>query len=258
MRVNKLFEHQQRIKNDDTELETALADLDTVLFAKIHSQTSDGDKRALLAIQNYMRIRRSAYVYLEIGSYYGGSLQPHIIDPKCSRIYSIDKRPGISPDNRFPEGHVYEDEVKIQMIKNLKELGGNMEKLIIFDNDAAEIDPALISEKPDLCFIDAEHTDVAVESDFNFCRKVLNKDGIILFHDAFVVRDGIRRIMNRLKVGGVNIQGYHLNSSIYAIVFGEHPLLEAYFSTHGLQRQLMPLERITWVLPNWIRRLWKR
>jgi hypothetical protein len=81
-------------------LDQRIADLDLTLFASIYSQSSDADKQSLLATQHAVRSAFGDYCYLEIGSHLGGSLQPYVVDPRCRRIYSIDKRPEAVPDNR--------------------------------------------------------------------------------------------------------------------------------------------------------------
>jgi hypothetical protein len=83
-----------------TQFEEKLNRLDLALFEKISSQTTEDDKRSLLAIQNATREIYPNYNYLEIGSHLGGSIQPHLVDEKCAKIYSIDKRPLVQPDER--------------------------------------------------------------------------------------------------------------------------------------------------------------
>lgn len=80
--------------------EQAINELDLRLFEKIPSQTTDPDKGSLLACELAVREIKPDYNYLEIGSYLGGSIQPHLLDDKCGRIYSIDKRPVSQPDAR--------------------------------------------------------------------------------------------------------------------------------------------------------------
>src|SRR5215207_9651998 len=82
------------------DFESAIKDLDLKLFSRIPSQSSDSDKRSLLAIQAAVRELRETYVYLEIGSYLGGRIQPYLPDDRCSKIYSIDKRPSVQEDAR--------------------------------------------------------------------------------------------------------------------------------------------------------------
>ncbi len=71
------------------------------LFNHIPSQTTLNDKRALLALHEVNRARTNGnFVYLEIGSHLGGSLQALVLDPACSKIISIDPRPHKFADER--------------------------------------------------------------------------------------------------------------------------------------------------------------
>ena len=81
-----------------TAFEQRLAALDTTLFDAVPCQLYDDDRRSLLAVQAAVRRRAGAYRYLEIGSYLGGSIQAHLLDPRCERIYSIDNRSAAAPD----------------------------------------------------------------------------------------------------------------------------------------------------------------
>ena len=74
--------------------------LDCSLFDPIPTQSSKGDRMSWLALQGAVRRAAPSYTYLEIGSHLGGSIQQHWIDPRCSLIYSIDKRPLEQPDDR--------------------------------------------------------------------------------------------------------------------------------------------------------------
>ena len=80
--------------------ESQLASLDIALFSRIDAQLTDDDKRSLLAVHHALREQIPGYVYLEIGSHLGGSIQPHLQDARCTRIISIDKRPTAVPDDR--------------------------------------------------------------------------------------------------------------------------------------------------------------
>ena len=62
-----------------------VAALDLSLFDAIPSQSSAWDRRSLLACQAAIRQRIGRYVYLEIGSHLGGSLQTHVLDPGLPR-----------------------------------------------------------------------------------------------------------------------------------------------------------------------------
>src|SRR6185295_1456922 len=113
--------------------------LDLTLFENIESQTSDLDKRSLLACELAVRSLRDSYVYLEIGSHLGGSLQPYVVDEKCERIFSIDKRPPLQPDERGLN-YKYENNSTARMLENLKKVSNaGLEKITCIDDDAANI-----------------------------------------------------------------------------------------------------------------------
>ncbi len=52
--------------------------------------------------------------------------------------------------------------------------------------------------KYDLVFIDGEHAYDAVRSNFNTALKLLNDDGVILFHDAYCMQD-VARFLNDIR-----------------------------------------------------------
>ena len=56
--------------------------LDLSLFGRILSQTTDDDRRSLLAVQRAVAKAHRTYTYLEIGSHMGGSIQPHLVDAR--------------------------------------------------------------------------------------------------------------------------------------------------------------------------------
>ncbi|MEO8574245.1 MAG: hypothetical protein ABI481_09775, partial [Pyrinomonadaceae bacterium] len=133
--------------------ESAIAELDLNLFSKIDSQSTENDKRSFLAIQLAVRNLRPGYKYLEIGSYLGGSIQPHLLDDSCARIYSIDKRPVKQPDARGFD-YTYLNNSTERMLEKLRTVASDkMDKLVTIDGDSRSIDPAEIEEKVDVCFI---------------------------------------------------------------------------------------------------------
>lgn len=201
--------------------------LDLGLFESIPTQTSADDRRALLLLQNRVR-QFPGYVYLEIGSHLGGSIQPHYVDPACRMIYSIDKRPLIQPDERG-KSYEYVDNSSARMMSNLKEAFGveGANKIQIFDRDASEVDPSSIMEKPVYCFIDGEHTNSAVMNDFHFCARVCQPDAMIAFHDTHTVYQGILEIKRQLGEQGRKFEGLMLPGSVYVI------LLDGAIERHG-------------------------
>jgi predicted O-methyltransferase YrrM len=183
-------------------IDSQLAELDLALFDGIASQTSDDDKRSLLACEAATRTLRPGYRYLEIGSYLGGSLQPHLADPLCSRIYSIDKRPATQPDNsgltiRFPDNSTE------RMLATLGEAGhSDLEKLTCVEGETRSLDPSLIDEPVDLCFIDGEHTDRVAKEDFEFCLSAVGEGGAIVFHDAQLIYSALSEVIESLRASG--------------------------------------------------------
>ena len=196
--------------------------LDLSLFEKIDTQTSDKERRSLLAIQRCIRKKHPSYIYLEIGSHLGGSIQPYFVDEQCQLIYSIDKRPAAQPDER---GGMYEyhDNSTQRMLDLLHQNypNGNLKKLVTFDSGSDEIDPKVIEPKPQVCFIDGEHTNKAVYQDFQFCYQVAAPDSILVFHDANFIFKGLINIEKYLNDKKVKFNSYALGGSVYVILLGQ-------------------------------------
>lgn len=204
--------------------EQLLSDLDLKLFEKIPSQSTDEDKRSFLAVQLAVRELFDGYKYLEIGSYLGGSIQPHLLDEKCSKIYSIDKRPPQQPDERGID-YVYQNNSTARMIEHLKKVAEDkLDKLETIDGDTRQLQAYRIEDKIQFCFIDGEHTDTAVVSDFNFCLDVLDKNGIIAFHDAQITYNGIAECVNSLEKSGRKFRAYSLPHIVFVIEIGDFPI----------------------------------
>ena len=204
--------------------EEAISGLDLKLFEKIDSQSTEADKRSLLAIQQAVRGIRPGYRYLEIGSYLGGSIQPHLLDDKCSGIVSLDKRPVQQPDARGFD-YTYLNNSTARMLEMLKAVAPDrMEKITTIDGDSGSVDPISIGEKIDLCFIDGEHTDRAVLSDFKFCLKALGDDGCIAFHDAQITYNGLADCVRFLEDSGRAFRAYPLPHFVFVVEIGDFPL----------------------------------
>jgi hypothetical protein len=195
---------------------------DLTLFDAVTTQSNDEDRRAWLAVQRSIR-RPSGYVYLEIGSHLGGSIQQHLLDPWCRRIVSIDKRPARQPDDRGQPCY-YEGNSTARMLENLRRVApGQVGKVLCFDADAKDLDPQAIPEPPSLCFIDGEHTHRAVLSDFEFCLSVCSPDAAICFHDDWVVRRALSAVIRRLRRRRVRFEARKLRGLTFAIFLGDCP-----------------------------------
>ena len=202
-------------------LETALRNQDISIFAPIDAQLTDADKRSLLAVQWALRNLYTGYTYLEIGSHLGGSLQPYVLDPHCSRIISIDARPAAVADDRV-DAVPYPANSTEHMLRLLRNVAGEeVGKITTIDADASAVDLTKLPSPPHLCFIDGEHTERAAFADYTFCRKALRKDGVVVFHDANIVFPALDMIVNDVKRKGESIRSYVLPSTVFVIEFGD-------------------------------------
>jgi predicted O-methyltransferase YrrM len=205
------------------DFEDAINKLDLRLFEKIPSQSTDEDKQSLLAIQAAVREIAGEYNYLEIGSYIGGSIQPHLLDPKCRRIYSIDKRPCSQPDERGFD-FIYQNNSTPRMMEMLADVSEDREKIKTIDGDSRTIEATEINEKFQLCFIDGEHTDAAVVADFKFCLRALDGRGAIVFHDAQITYNGIADCIAYLRDKRIAFNAYVLPHIVFVVEIGDFPL----------------------------------
>jgi hypothetical protein len=200
--------------------------MDISLFDSIASQTSNDDRVSLLLLQRCVR-SFGDYVYLEIGSHLGGTIQPYYVDPLCKLIYSVDKRPLIQPDERGLN-YEYSENSTARMLRNFERSFPSVSngRIITFDCDASQVNRVNIVEKPDICFIDGEHTNDAVCSDFKFCMEACQDNAIIAFHDAGYIFRGILKIKEDLNKENIRFKGFMLQGCVYAILM--NGAVEAY------------------------------
>jgi Methyltransferase domain len=191
--------------------------LDLSLFDAIPTQTSRADRRALLGLHRAIMNKHGEFAYLEIGSHLGGSIQPYLVDPACLRIYSIDPRPLMQPDDRLRGCVHYPGNSTEQMLDNLRAIdpGATDTKLQCLESDASELDPAIVSIHPMIVFIDGEHTRRAVNSDVDFCLNVIDPRGIIAFHDFSIVYKAIFDVLKRMR--NRKFLAYLIEGDVFAI-----------------------------------------
>ncbi len=204
-------------------VEEMVAALSTDLFAAIPSQTSIRDRRSLLAVQRSTARRFGRFAYLEIGSHLGGSIQPYLLDPRCEAIYSIDPRPASQPDDRSRGCRVgYEGNSTRRMLDRLSELSpARLSVVRCFEADASRVDPAAVEPRPQVAFIDGEHTRRAVMSDFAFCRRVLDPRGTIVFDDFPIVYPAVLDILRSLRRAGERFTAARLEGKAFAVFLDE-------------------------------------
>ena len=205
--------------------------LDESLFQWIESATTSEDRKALLSIQHAIRTYTGKYSYLEIGSHLGGSLQPHLLDEKCSKVFSVDPRPPVMQDERRKEGNVYHDNSTARMYSLLQQIPNiDMGKIVTYEKTAAELTSNDIGQGVSLFFIDGEHTHEAAYSDFRACFNFCNKPSIISFHDCFIVSRGIEKALQFLREQQVFHKIYYFyKSNVLAIILQPDELIERGF-----------------------------
>jgi hypothetical protein len=210
-----------------------VSDLDTSLFAPIESQTTEPDRRSLLALHAAIA-ERGPFDYLEIGSHLGGSLQALVADPRCRSIVSIDTRPLSQPDDRGDAAD-YPDNSTQRMLELLASVpGADLTKLETFERGTDQLSVADLPTRPAFCFIDAEHTRAAALRDARFCLEAASPDGVIAFHDSNVVLPGIEDFIAELE------RPHHASQmpdSVFVVELGPARLRE----TAYVQQALVPL-----------------
>ncbi len=191
--------------------------LDTSLFS-LDSQTSDADRASLLRLQRLVRHRPGGYTYLEIGSHLGGSLLPHLLDPACRAIHSVDPRPLRQADARGREFD-YEENSTARMRQLLAAAvpSSLMERLVTWDHDAVVVPPHAYRTRFDLALIDGEHTTVAAFSDFVSVLPAMAQHGCIAFHDANLVLDAIANAERVLRHGRTQHATFFLPDNVAVI-----------------------------------------
>jgi hypothetical protein len=175
-----------------------VAALDISLFEAIDSQTTDNDRRSLLALHT-ATAERGPFRYLEIGSHLGGSLQVLVADERCVEIVSIDTRPASVRDDRG-DAVLYEGNSTERMLRLLRAVpGADVDKITTFEVGTDELRPADVPFTPALCLIDGEHTHEAALRDARFCLEVLgDTPGVIAFHDSNVLQEAIDAFVRSL------------------------------------------------------------
>ena len=239
---------QARPSSSKTVLNHGVADrirkLDTTLFASVISETSEDDRRSLLAIHDSVASSLGNYTYLEIGSHLGGTLQTVVADPRCTRVVSIDPRPAWQADDR-PEidGWAYDGNSTERMLECLQAVpDADITKLETVEASTEDLAPGRFA-RPDLCFIDGEHTYAAALRDARFCRTVLQGAGVIAFHDVGIVSQAVVAFLRETPG---RYRAYWLKSNVFVVELGSEPSMLRHPGVHS-QLYLAPTG---WVAAN--------
>jgi hypothetical protein len=248
------------------EFRSRLDALDVSLFKAISSQTELGDRASLLALQSACGQRHGRYAFLEIGSHLGGSMQAFVRDDRVESVLSIDLRPELTPDDRG-KNIPYRGNSTQRMLDLLATIpGADLTKLHTIDADTRALAPDGIPVRPQLCFIDGEHTYESCLADARFCRQVLAPDGAIAFHDAPIVFPAIATFLRELRREGIHVLAYPLPERMFVIELDNaelhrtaamHRLLSsAHNNLPGLARALAAHPRLGLALRPVLVRLW--
>lgn len=148
--------------------------------------------------------RQGSYAYLEIGSYLGKSLQPHIQDADCRHALSIDLRPELTPDERGALT-MYEHIRTEDMLDGLRQYASEAQlaKLQTSDTTSDVLQTREGGETFDLALIDGEHTIEAAFRDFMNALLVMNENCIIAFDDTHIVYPAIQNARSYLESRGI-------------------------------------------------------
>jgi hypothetical protein len=194
--------------------------VDLSLFSKIQSQQSTGDKVSFLTILRAHARIFGEFCYLEIGSHLGGSIAPVLQQTHCRKVYSIDKRPQSQNDDTG-QRYYYPGNSTERMMQNLRNVDpASDSKVLCIDGDTSTISIPEFDLRPSICFIDGEHTDAIVFRDYKFCRKVIQDNGTLIFHDANTIYLTLRRIVSDLDDEGICFEAFCLADTMFVISFG--------------------------------------
>lgn len=188
----------------------------------VPTSTYPEDKITLLRLQKFIMNKKNKYNFLEVGSYRGGALVPHLLCPQCETIFSIDSRPKSTPDERGVS-FSYEEVSTQDMIRFLREHVSeiDLQKLNTYDDDASVAAPKIASQV-DFAFIDGEHTVKATIRDFLSIYPCLSESSIVAFHDANLITDAIFATKIFLDHLGVVSKIFFLPKVVAIVVIGDY------------------------------------
>lgn len=160
------------------------------------------------AVRNLVRAQEimtdlGSYNYVEIGSYLGRTLQPHIDNPACKHILSIDLRPDVTDDERGPLD-MYKGISEDDMLALLAEhcTARDLKKLDCVTDSSDCLKRRRSRRRYQLALIDGEHTITAAFRDFLNLMQVMDEDAIVLFDDTPVILPAVMNVAAMLEAQG--------------------------------------------------------
>lgn len=183
----------------------------------LSAQISSNDSSTLISVKEFVA-KLKPYIYLEIGSYLGGSLHWHLHESRCLQAISVDQR----STNKIKDERVidYAYTVTTQdMLNALKANNVPTDKLNCIDGTVDDVSTEI---NADLVFIDGEHTNEASYHDATRCLMLTNKSCILLFHDDWIVYQGIEKFAEYLESTGKKfIRCKFTNCDVTAFALGD-------------------------------------
>lgn len=183
----------------------------------IPSQLNSHD-HALLKSAAQMLADIKLYNYLEIGSWLGGSLQYQLINDRCVCAMSVDTRSRAKIRDERAIDYAYSATTQ-DMLDILERNRVPTRKLTCVDGC---IDDVQTDIKFDLVFIDGEHTHDAAFHDAVQSLSMCADSALILFHDAWIVHEGIDRFLAYLTDHEIDFGAYKVaGSDIMGVAVGD-------------------------------------
>lgn len=187
---------------------------------KIKGQIGKRGLAVLLRVQEIVSTN-GKYSYVEVGSYLGRTLQPHVMDSDCKAALSIDLRPDVTPDERGALG-MYKGIRAEDMLDELKAActATQVKKVTTITDSSDALRTYSGRRKYDLALIDGEHTNTAVFQDFLNLRRVMNDDCVICFDDTHIVHSGIVNAKASLEDAGIPHAIFFCKGAITVLAIG--------------------------------------
>ena len=169
---------------------------------KIPGQLGFRAVQVLIRIQELVS-EKGDYNYVEIGSYKGRSLFPHVIDDDCKHALSIDLRPEFTPDERTPVDYYHHVSAESMLAAIGRHTdAANLAKVETLTADSRDIHTRKGDALFDMALIDGEHTNEAAFSDFLNLYDVMKEDCVVCFDDTHIVFAGIANALRFLEREG--------------------------------------------------------
>lgn len=155
----------------------------------------------------------------------------------------------------------YGEQTSAAMLDRLSVATGHKtHKIKCFDMDMAELRSSDVDQPVDLLFIDGEHTNQAVLSDFFSAKTHLAADCVIVFHDYHTVFQAVQEIQRKLIAKNGRCFGLKLDGEVY-VIFPDRRMIasQRYFMDfHKKWKSVATIERIKCMLPDVVVRLIQR